>query len=259
MEGSEGATPRELTTAEVEELEEFFVDAVLRIEKAGFDGVEIHGAHGYLLAQFVSPFSNHRTDKYGGTLENRLALPKNLIKKVRERVGSKFVLGYRISGDEHVSGGLNLEESRRIVSILAAEGLDFVHLSSGRMEALNYLFPEEEGSIVAEARAMKEALDVPVICPNIHTPALASRVVEKGWSDMVSLCRSLIADPDWPNKVRQGREHEINRCIRCNTCIKSLWSLFGTRCAVNPAVGKERFMPQYYPPLGKVSERREND
>jgi 2,4-dienoyl-CoA reductase-like NADH-dependent reductase (Old Yellow Enzyme family) len=254
MEGATGLVPRELTTAEVEELEGLFVESALRIKEAGFDGMEIHGAHGYLLAQFVSPLSNHRTDKYGGPLEHRLTLPRNLIRKARDRLGSQFVLGYRISGDEHVRGGLTLQETRRILPILVAEGLDFVHLSSGRMEALNYLFPEEEGVVLPEAKAIKEVVDIPVICPNIHTPSLAARVVEEGWSDMVSLCRSLIADPEWPNKVREGREHEINKCIRCNTCIKSLWHLIGTRCAVNPAVGKERFMPQYYPPLTKISE-----
>jgi 2,4-dienoyl-CoA reductase-like NADH-dependent reductase (Old Yellow Enzyme family) len=255
MEDSTGAAPRELKTAEVEELEELFVESVLRIKTAGFDGVEIHGAHGYLLAEFVSPRTNTRTDKYGGSFENRLTLPRTLIRKLRDRLGPDFVLGYRISGDEHVPGGLTLEDTKEIVPILVAEGLDFIHLSSGCMEAMRYLFPDKEGVILPEAKAIKEVSKVPVICPNIHTPSVAAQAVAEGQADMVSLCRSLIADPEWPNKVREGREDQINKCILCNSCINNLWRLFGTRCAVNPAVGKERFMPEYYPPLTKMSEK----
>ena len=119
---------------------------------------------------------------------------------------------------------------------------------------MKYLCPEEEGVILPEARSIKEVSDVPVICPNIHTPSLAEKVVTEGQADMVSLCRSLIADPDWPNKVREGREDQIDKCIRCNSCISSLWRLFGTRCVVNPSVGKERFISEYYPPLSKASK-----
>jgi len=256
MEGTTGASPRELTTAEVEGLEELYVDSTERIKTAGFDGVEIHGAHGYLLAEFVSTRTNNRTDKYGGSFDNRLTLPRNIIRKVRKRLGPDFVLGYRISGDEHVPGGLCLEDTKQIIPILVAEGLDFVHLSSGSMEAMKYLFPEEEGVILPEAKSIKEVAKVPVICPNIHTPALAGKVVDEGQVDMVSMSRSLIADPDWPNKVREGREDQINKCIRCNSCVSNLWRLFGTRCVVNHSVGKERFISQYYPPVSKKSKKK---
>jgi len=253
LEQTTGASPRELAPAEIETLEDLFVESAARIQTAGFDGIEIHGAHGYLIAQFLSPLSNLRTDAYGGSFEKRLRLPLNLIRKARKRLGNDFVIGYRISGDEHVSGGLRLEDTERIVPILVSQGLDFIHLSSGRIEALSYLCPEEEGVILSEAKSIKSVSKVPVICPNIHTPALAEKVIKNGGSDMVSLCRALIADPEWPNKVRNGRQDEINRCIRCNTCIKSLWQLLGTRCAVNPTVGKERFIPDYFPPVEPVS------
>jgi len=250
MEGRVGAAPRALTTVEVEELEELFVASAERIMRAGFDGIEIHGAHGYLLAQFVSPLSNKRDDAYGGSFEKRLTLPLRVIRKVRGRVGGRFVVGYRISGDEHVPGGLTVEDTKRIIPRLVAEGLDFVHLSSGRMEALKYMYPEEEGVMLPEARAMREMVSVPFICPNVHSPALAEQVIREGSADMVSLCRALIADPEWPNKVREGREGEIRKCLLDNSCITSLWRLFGTRCTVNPRVGKERFFPEYYPPVG---------
>ena len=99
--------------------------------------------------------------------------------------------------------------------------------------------------------------EVPVICPNIHTPALARKIIAEGQVDMVSLSRSLIADPDWPNKVHNGREDQIQKCIRCNSCISNLYRLFGTRCVVNPSVGKERFISQYHPPVLKKSEMKE--
>ncbi len=252
MEGQVGATPRELTTAEVEELEDLYADSAERIMRAGFDGVEIHGAHGYLIAQFVSPLSNKRDDAYGGSCEKRLTLPRRIIRKVRKRVGGRFVVGYRISGDEHVPGGLTLEDTKEIVPALVAEGLDFVHLSSGRMEALRYLYPDEEAVILPEVRPVKDVVSVPVICPNIHSPALAEQVIQDGTADMVSMCRAHLADPEWPNKVHEGREDEIQRCILCNSCIKSLWSLFGTRCAVNPRVGAERFVTEYAPPVGSL-------
>ena len=230
-----------------------FRDSALCIKRAGFYGIEIHGAHGYLLAEFVSPLSNLRKDKYGGSFEKRLTLPRNLIRLVREHVGSDFILGYRISGDEHVAGGLSLNETKKILPILVNGALDFIHLSSGCMEALKYLYPEEEGVILPEAKAIKEVAEVPVICPNIHSPSLAAKIIDRGWADMVSLSRALIADPDWPNKVREGRNGEINKCVRCNSCISNLRRSFGTRCLVNPRVGKERFMPEYYPPLTKIS------
>ena len=256
MENLSGASPRELTAAEVEDLEDLFVESAERIKKAGFDGIEIHGAHGYLLAQFVSPRSNKRTDKYGGSLDRRLTFPRNIIRKVRKKLGPDFVVGYRISGDEHVSGGVSLDETLKIVPMLVSEGLDFIHLSSGCMEAMNYLCPNEEGVILPEAKAIKEVSEVPVMCPNIHTPNLARKVIAEKQSDMVSLCRSLIADPDWPNKVKEGREDQIDKCIRCNSCISSLWQMFGTRCVVNPSVGKERFIEEYYPPIFKKSPNR---
>ncbi len=247
--GTEGEVPRELTTREVEELEDDFVQAALRIERAGFDGIEIHGAHGYLLGAFISPLSNQRSDTYGGSFENRLNLPLNIYRKTRAAVGEDFILGFRISGDEHIEGGLTIEDTCRIASILEKEGIEFIHLSSGRYEALNYLFPNDEGVILPEAQAVKQAVeDIPVLCPNVHSPSLAEHAVLEGMADVISLSRGLIADPEWPNKTREGREEEITKCIRCNNCLKTLFSGFSVRCAVNPDVGRERFMPQYYPP-----------
>ncbi len=245
--GMAGATPRELTTEEVMELERDFVSATMRIKKAGFDGIEIHGAHGYLLADFISPLVNMREDIFGGSYEKRLTLPLNLIRKTRETGGANFVLGFRISGDEHIAGGLTIQDNLELLPMLAKAGLDYIHLSSGRQEAFKYLFPEQEGTILPEAEAIKDVVDIPVICPNIHDPLLAERVVQENRVDMVSLSRSLLADPEWPKKAQEGRVREIRRCVFCYNCLKSLWDGFGTRCSVNPEVGHERFIAKHQP------------
>jgi len=246
-EGTTGAVPRELSTEEVEGLEEDFINAALRVKRAGFDGIEIHGAHGYLIAQFVSPLSNQRQDIYGGSLEGRLTLSLNLIRKTREKVGDDFLIGYRISGDEHVEGGLTLEDTQTIVARLIEAGVDFIDISSGRYEAFKWTIPDEEGVILKEARAIKSRSRVPVICPNIHSPELAARVLEEGQVDMIALSRGLLADPMWPHKVREGRLQEIRRCRFCNTCLKLILEGFKVKCAVNPEVGRERFIPEYHP------------
>ncbi len=196
FEGTMGEVPRELSIQEIRELEESFVESADRIKRVGFDGIEIHGAHGYLLSSFPSPRTNQRQDEYGGSLENRLRLPLNLIEKTRQALGKNFLLGYRISGDEHVQGGLTLSDTVEIVKILADRGLDFIHLSSGTYEALKYLIPDKEGVILPEAIAIKEAVRIPVICPNIHDPQKARKAIEDGQIDMVSLSRPLLADPE---------------------------------------------------------------
>lgn len=175
----------------------------------------------------------------------------------RQALGPDFLLGLRISGDEHVEGGLALGDNVAIAKILAGHGLDFIHLSSGSVEAMKYMFPEEDAVMLPEAEAMKKALPIPVICPNIHDPERARRAVEEGQVDMVSLSRPLLADPEWPRKVREGREKEIRRCKKCNHCISRLWNGFGVRCAVNPDLGHERFLPEYWPTVRGGKERQE--
>jgi len=245
--GMTGAVPRALTGDEVRELEELFGAAALRAKKAGFDGIEIHGAHGHLLAQFLSPLSNQRQDMYGGSFEKRLTLAKNLIRRAREKVGRDFLIGFRLSGDEHVEGGLSLEDNVKIATILEKEGLDFIHLSSGRYEAFRWTLPDEEGMMLLEAKAIKEVVRIPVICPNIHSPSLALKAIREGMVDAVSLSRGLLADPRWPDKVKGGKWDSIRHCTFCGTCFQSLLNGFMIRCSVNPELGKERFIPSYHP------------
>jgi len=242
FEGMTGATPRALTTEEVLELEEDFVSATMRIKRAGFDGIEIHGAHGYLLADFISPLANKREDVYGGSFEKRLTLPLNLIRKTREKAGPKFVLGFRISGDEHVEGGLTIQDNLKLLPTLAKEGLDYIHLSSGRQEAFKNLFPEKEGIILPEAEAIKKVVDIPVICPNFHDPEFAESVVQENRVDVISLSRGLLADPELPKKAKEGRLDDIRLCIACNTCMQSIFRKGRIECLVNPSLGREKEM-----------------
>ena len=244
----QGGTARALSLEEIDELIEAAVQAARILKEAGFDGVELHGAHGYLLAEFVSPLFNNRRDEYGGSFENRLNLPLRLIRGIRRAVGDKFVVGYRLSGNEHVEGGLNLEESVEVAARLEKEGLDYIHLSSGCYQALEWIFPDREGALLPETQAFKAALGIPVICPNIHDPNTAEKALEEGAFDMASLSRALIADPEWPIKAQEGRFDEINRCIFCYTCVKAVvFEGNPVRCSRNPEVGWERYLPKYFP------------
>jgi len=251
FEGQILPVPRELTVEEISELEQLYIASVLRTKAAGFDGIEIHGAHGYLLASFLSPHANQRTDEYGGTFDKRLTLALNLIRKSREAAGDDFIIGFRISGDEHIPGGLSLTDTRKIASIFENEGIDYIHLSCGTLESKKYLCPAKEGQILPEAEAIKQAVRIPVICPNFHTPELAANAVREQKVDIVSLCRGLLADPQWPNKVKENRIDDIQKCLLCNSCLRYLFEGFHTRCAVNPNVGRERFIPEYFPPPRK--------
>jgi 2,4-dienoyl-CoA reductase-like NADH-dependent reductase (Old Yellow Enzyme family) len=242
-----GETPQELSAEEIEELEDRCVAGASRIKKAGFDGIEFHRAHGYLLAEFISPYSNRRSDYYGGSFEKRLTFPLDLIKKTREKVGRDFLIGFRISGDEHIEEGFNLDDAKKIVKILEEASIDYIHLSSGRYEAVEWASPDKEGVMLPEAKALKEILNIPVICPNIHEPYTAKKALEEGMVDMIALGRASLADQDWPLKVQQGKITEINKCIFCFSCFYHVFARFSVRCKVNPLVGRERFVPKYYP------------
>ena len=247
-EGTGWDAPRPLAEWELVRLEDRFVAAAERARRVGFDGVEIHGAHGYLLNSFLSPRSNRRTDAYGGSFEKRLTLARNVVRKTREALGPDFVIGLRLSAQQHVEGGYGLEEGCRIARAVAEEGLDYIHTSTGGLQALRAMLPDEEGGLLPEAAALKKAVEIPVLCPNIHTPAAGEAALREGLVDAVSPCRALIADPEWPNKALDGREDEITACVRCNRCLKTMWTGFGARCTVNPEVGRERFIARYAPP-----------
>jgi len=229
--------PRELSVGEIEQIIEAFTLAAQRVKNAGADGVELHMAHGYLICSFLSPFSNRRTDQYGGDVQGRARLAREVLKSVRKRVGPDFPIICRLSGDEYVDGGLRIDETKQIAQILEKEGANALHISACN-RASGYLnqppYYVEEGIFVHLAHAIKSAVSIPVITVGrIRNPTMADGILRDGKADLVSMGRALIADPHMPNKAKEGKLEEINSCISCNRCIQTLRKE-AVRCAVNP-------------------------
>jgi len=244
-----GVMPRALTREEIHELVEKFAQAALRAKLAGFDGVEVHAAHGYLLNEFLSPYTNKRDDEYGGSFENRLRFLLEILARIRELVGEDFVVGVRLSVEEFVPGGLTLAESQEIARVLEASGVDYISASCGIYESVSTIIEPmnfAEGWRAHLARGIKEVVSCPVIAVGvIRHPEVAERILAEGHADFVAIGRGLIADPDWVKKAAWGREREINHCISCNVgCIGELFANGKVRCAVNPWAGRELFFDE---------------
>ncbi|MTI85518.1 MAG: NADH:flavin oxidoreductase [Firmicutes bacterium] len=238
--------PRELTVPEIKELVEAFGDAAVRAKTAGFDCVEIHGAHGYLVAQFMSPYSNKRSDEYGGTFNNRARFALEIIDNIKQKCGKDYPIVFRMSGEEYVEGGLTIEMSKQIAPMLVSRGVDCLHVSVGNYETLHWVVPpmdKDRGFNVWAAGAVKEVVDVPVIAVDrINNPDLAEEVLTKGRADFVAIGRGLLTDPEFAGKAREGREKEIKKCIACNQgCVdRLLVEGKHATCILNPACGRER-------------------
>lgn len=243
-----------LTEKQIKKIISQFGDAALRVKKAGCDGVEIHASHGYLIQQFLSPATNHRTDKYGGSLENRMRFLNEIIDDIRAKCGFDFPLIVRLTVDEmydrigQKGKGYGLEEGLKMTKILDEKGIDAIDVSSGAYDTFNYwLEPTtfECGWRKNLAEEVKKIVNVPVIAANlIRSPKQAEEQLEAGIQDFVSLGRPHIADPYWVSKVQSGRENEIKRCICCLYCFESMMNgaYTGTHggCSVNPFVGREK-------------------
>jgi 2,4-dienoyl-CoA reductase-like NADH-dependent reductase (Old Yellow Enzyme family) len=235
--------PHELSGAEIEQIVEDHVQAGRRLAQAGFELVELHGAHGYLLNAFVSPATNTRTDRYGGSAEKRLRFPVDVVKALRAGLGPKRLISYRLNGDDLLPGGLGIGEYAEVAKVLVAAGVDIVHVSAGTYRVMERRIPPmylPEAPFAQYARPIREAAKVPVIASGtIHDLALAERLVREGDADFVSQARPLFADPDLPNKVLSGRSEEVRPCIRCNTCLAREQGGLRGYCAVNPRTGHE--------------------
>ena len=237
--------PEELTREGIRALVHAFAEAAARAKSAGFDAVELHGAHGYLIAQFLSPLDNHRGDEYGGHLRNRARFALEVVEACRTRVGD-FPLVFRFSADEYAPGGFVVEEARELACWLVEAGVDVLHVSAGCYRSLPsgaVMIPPMAypgGVFLHLARAIKAVVRVPIIAVGrLHDPELAAMAVREGHADMVALGRQLIADPEWPRKVREGRTDEIRPCIACNTCVDSMREGEHITCLVNPWAGRE--------------------
>ena len=246
--------PREMTREEIKsEIEEFGRSCVLAV-LAGFDGIELHAPHGYLEHQFLSPRSNTRTDEYGGSLENRMRFVIEIYDKVREMIGHAVAVGIRLSGDEHMPDGIHHDELKVVVRTLGERGIDYVHLSSGSYEATKYFFPEKDGAMLEEAAGFKAELPlhVPVITPSIHDPALAALAIRAGKTDLISLGRQLLIDPEWANKVHAGEK--FRKCTRCCECLLRTAAGLPVRCLHNRDLGREKYMPEYWRPTRRKGQ-----
>jgi 2,4-dienoyl-CoA reductase-like NADH-dependent reductase (Old Yellow Enzyme family)/thioredoxin reductase len=236
--------PRALSIEEIHSIIREFADSVLRAKTAGFDAVEIHGAHGYLVNQFHSPYFNKRNDMYGGSFQNRMRFATDLIEAARARVGPDYPLIFRFSADEHVAGGVGLEEARRIAQTLEKAGVGAIDVSAGVYAARPWIFPPmamPRACNVDAAKVVKEAVKIPVIVVGrLGNPVLAEQVLAEDKADMIALGRPLLADPYLPLKAAEGREDDICPCVSCNACIDRLVRGWSVRCAVNPALGRER-------------------
>jgi 2,4-dienoyl-CoA reductase-like NADH-dependent reductase (Old Yellow Enzyme family)/thioredoxin reductase len=240
-------TARALTLDEIDYLVEAFAKAAYRAKEAGFDAVEYHGASGYLISQFLSPFVNKRTDAYGGTPLKRLTFIKEIIERTREKVGKNYPQMVRISGDEFVEGGLTLEDNKFISKHLADAGVDCIDVTMGIVESYHKAMPPmciPRAAYVHLAQGIKEVVDVPVITVGrINDPRLANQILEEAKADMVAMGRALFADPELPNKTRRGEFDDIVPCIACNRCEMATSRNIRVRCTVNPRLGSEKDYP----------------
>ncbi|MDF2566643.1 MAG: NADH:flavin oxidoreductase/NADH oxidase [Oscillospiraceae bacterium] len=242
--------PRELTCDEIYDIVGKFGDAALRAKTAGFDGVEIHGAHGYLVAQFLSSYSNKRSDEFGGDIKGRTKFAVELIKNIKEKCGEDFPLIFRISGDERVENGRKIEETVIITKILEQAGADAIHVSTGVYASMPYMVPPANvpnGFNLEAASAVKAEVNIPVIAVGrITEPLMAEEVVSNGIADFVALGRASIADPEFPNKAKEGRMDEISPCVGCITRCNGAPGVdpddHGVSCMINPFSGHERIL-----------------
>jgi len=241
--------PRELSIDEIKVIVEQFGDAALRLKKCGFDGVQLHGAHGYLLSEFMSPYANKRVDEYGGSFANRMRFPIEVVKKVREKVGDSFIIDYRLSGDELVPGGRTIEDTLAIAPLLVEAGIDMIHITAGVYASVDTYIPPQyvrHGTFADMAMKVKKVVGVPVVTVcRVNDAHIAEGILAAGQADLVAMGRASLADPFLPKKSKEGRFNEIRQCIACNAgCTEYLFLNNSITCSLNPSVGLEYKQPK---------------
>lgn len=256
-----------MTVEEIKKLIRQYGEAAKRARDSGFDAVELHGAHGYMPLQFLSAYTNKRTDEYGGSLENRARFPLETIRSIKEHAGEDFTLIYRLSADEDVPDGITIEEACTFARMAQEAGADAINVSAGTWDSRLHKYNEvmagkasaegkklshgvatsmwvppnytPRGTMIHLAEAIKKAVTVPVIAVCSITPEMGEDVLARGGADFIAMGRQTIADPDYPDKIRAGKPETIRRCLRCNECLGDVMRSCGISCAVNPEAGKE--------------------
>jgi 2,4-dienoyl-CoA reductase-like NADH-dependent reductase (Old Yellow Enzyme family)/thioredoxin reductase len=237
--------PHVVSHEQIEEVVAGFVTSARVMQDAGYDGVELHAAHGYLLAEFLSPLFNKRTDEFGGSLENRMRLLERVVDGIRDVCGREFVLGVRLSIDEDIVGGLVAEDTVEIVKRLDEGGqVDFVDATIGVQAAVARMIPSAylpQGYLRHRGAAVKRAVPrMPVLSDGrIVRPAMAEEMIANGETDLVGMSRAVVADPELPAKALRGDPDAIRPCIGCNECFSRRWTFSFMSCTVNPATGRE--------------------
>jgi len=235
-----------LTVGQIQDLIKKFADAAVRSREAGFELLEIHGAHGYLINQFLSRYSNIREDGYGGDIAGRTRFARDIISEIRNRLGPSFPISFKISAQEFVPDGLTVEESIDILKLLVAAGIDAIQVSAGNDSTPEWICQPmfmQKACLAESAAAIKKALKIPVMAVGrINDPWTADNIIAKDMADLVCIGRGLMADPEMPIKAQEGRFDEIRTCIACNTCMQSIYRKGRLECLVNPALGREQEM-----------------
>jgi 2,4-dienoyl-CoA reductase-like NADH-dependent reductase (Old Yellow Enzyme family) len=249
-------TPRELRADEIPELVAAFGDAARRCREAGCDFIEVHGAHGYLISQFLAPNSNRRTDGYGGSFENRTRFMLEVLRDIRAKCGPDFTVGIRMNGEDYIDDGWGLDDALRLAPLLERNGADYLHVSAGVYGSRQLTIPSmyvEQGCFVHLAEAVKQRVSIPVIAVGrIKKPDMAEAIVRERKADMVALGRSLLADARWPDKAQRGALRSIRPCIGCCLgCIHTVLQLEPGGCVVNPDVGREYLLPDGVEPAAE--------
>lgn len=242
-----GDVPEEMTREQIYDLIEKFGDGAVRAKKAGIDAVELHGGHGYLICQFFSPFSNKRTDEFGGDIEGRCRFATLILENIKKKCGSDYTVGIRISSHEHMDGALTVQESKAIAMVLEDAGFDYINVSNGNYVQHNY--SHSVGSVppgynvMAAAEIKKVVKKIPIFAVGrLSDPYLGEAMLRSGDVDVIPLGRGSIADPEYPNKVIEGRIDEISPCILCmQRCQGQAYDMndSGISCMINPFTGKE--------------------
>ncbi|MGB6754035.1 MAG: NADH:flavin oxidoreductase, partial [Xanthobacteraceae bacterium] len=246
--------PEAMTKARIEQTTAAYVASAHRAKAAGFDCVEIHAAHGYLISQFHAPFENLRTDEFGGSLVNRARFGLNVLRAVKGKVPGIAVI-YRLSVEDYFPGGMPFSEGRQVALWAAQAGADALHITAGHYRSLpsaQIVLPPmsfSDAPFLDFAAAVKKDVGIPVIAVGrLGDPAIARAAVEDGNADFIALGRTLIADPQWVEKV--SRAEPVRRCLACNTCINEMRGGARIGCVVNGAAGRESAFAAAAPPRG---------
>lgn len=236
-----GLTPKEMTVEEIIDMEKKFINAAVNAQRAGADGVELHAAHGYLLSQYISPYTNKRTDAYGGSVENNCRIVTEIIDGIQQTCGPKFNICVRMNGSDFVEGGIDIHYAVKVAKLLESCKIAALNVSCGVYESAPKMIEPNyyaEGWRKDLAKTIKENVRIPVIAVNtIKNPATAERFLEEGVCDFAGVARGQVADPEWVNKAKAGKEHLIRKCMGCMNCNKSVVMDRALACAANPVTG----------------------